>query len=140
MRTTPLAAALGLAATLTIAPLATASPASAAGKTCDGKAATIVVQPTTTYPRPWVVGTPGDDVIVGTDGLDRIDGGAGNDTICSLDGPDHVVGGAGDDRLFGGLDEYYPDDDYWGDVVEPGPGEGGGVPHRVAGHAEGERN
>ena len=123
MRTTPLAAALGLAATLTIAPLATASPASAAGKTCDGKAATIVVQPTTTYPRPWVVGTPGDDVIVGTDGLDRIDGGAGNDTICSLDGPDHVVGGAGDDRLFGGLDEYYPDDDYWGDVIEPGPGD-----------------
>ena len=122
MRTTSLAAALGFAATLTIVP-ATASPASAAGETCDGRAATIVVQPTTTYPKPWVVGTPGDDVIVGTDGLDRIDGGAGNDTICSLDGPDHLVGGAGDDRLFGGLDEYYPDDDYWGDVVEPGPGD-----------------
>jgi Ca2+-binding RTX toxin-like protein len=82
-----------------------------------------VAEPTTTYPRPWVLGTPGDDVIVGTDGMDRIDGGAGNDTICGLDHADHLVGGAGDDRLFGGLDDYYPDDDYWGDVVEPGPGD-----------------
>ncbi|HEY0645807.1 MAG TPA: hypothetical protein VGD39_20510, partial [Nocardioides sp.] len=110
MRTTPLAAALGLAATLTIAPVATlSSPASAAGATCDDKAATIVVQPTTTYPTPWVVGTPGDDVIVGTDDRDRIDGGGGNDTICGLAGDDHLVGSAGDDRLFGGLDgEYSP--------------------------------
>lgn len=126
MRTTPLAAALGLAAGLTIAPLATllgAAPAEAAGETCDGKAATIVVQPTTTWPKPWVVGTPGDDVIVGTVDPDRIDGGAGNDTICGLDHRDHLVGGAGDDRLFGGLDDYYPDDDLWGDVVEPGPGD-----------------
>lgn len=121
MRTTPLAAALGLAATLTIT--FPTSPASAAGETCDGKAATIVVQPTTAYPKPWVLGTPGDDVIVGTDGLDRIDGGAGNDTICGLDGQDHLVGGVGDDRLFGGLDWYEPDDDYWGDIVEPGPGD-----------------
>lgn len=125
MRTTPLAAALGLAATLTIVPALTgAGPASAAGETCDGKAATIVVQPTTTYPRPWTVGTPGDDVIVGTDDRDRIDGAGGNDTICGLVGDDHLVGGAGNDRLFGGLDgEYYPDDDYWGDIVEPGPGD-----------------
>ena len=125
MRTTPLAAALGLAATLTIAPVATlSSPASAAGETCDGKPATIVVQPTTTYPTPWVVGTPGDDVIVGTDDRDRIDGGGGNDTICALGGDDHLVGGTGDDRLFGGLDaEYFADDDYWGDVIEPGAGD-----------------
>ncbi|MDT0184518.1 calcium-binding protein [Microbacterium sp. ARD31] len=124
MRTTPLAAALGLAATVTIAPALTGTtPASAAGETCDGKAATIVVAPATTYPVPWTVGTPGDDVIVGTDERDRIDGGGGNDTICGLDGDDHLVGGAGDDRLFGGLDWYYPDDDYWGDVVEPGPGD-----------------
>lgn len=126
MRTTPLVAALGLAASLTIAPLAPlvgSSPASAAGETCDGKAATIVVQPTTDWPRPWVVGTPGDDVIVGSDGPDRIDGGAGNDTICGQDHRDHLIGGDGDDRLFGGLDDYYPDDDLWGDVVEPGPGD-----------------
>ena len=45
MRLTPLAAALGLAATLTIVPALTAAiPASAAGETCDGKAATIVAQ------------------------------------------------------------------------------------------------
>lgn len=124
MRTTPLAAALGLAASLTLVPLGTlAGPASAAGETCDGRAATIVAQPSTDWPRPWVIGTPGDDVIVGTDGADRIDGGDGNDTICGLDSFDHLVGGAGDDRLFGGLDDYYPDDDLYGDVVEPGPGD-----------------
>lgn len=122
MRTTSLSAALGLATALAVTPTL-AAPASADAPTCDGKTATIVVQPTTTWPKPWVVGTPGDDVIVGTDGRDRIDGGAGSDTICSLGSDDHVVGGAGDDRLFGGLDEYYPDDDYWGDVIEPGPGD-----------------
>ena len=122
MRTTSLTAALGLATALAVTPSLVA-PASADAPTCDAKTATIVVQPTTTWPKPWVVGTPGDDVIVGTDGRDRIDGGAGNDTICSLGSDDHVVGGAGDDRLFGGLDEYYPDDDYWGDVIEPGPGD-----------------
>ena len=122
MRTTSLTAALGLATALAVTP-SLAAPASADAPTCDGKTATIVVQPTTTWPKPWVVGTPGDDVIVGTDGRDRIDGGGGNDTICSLGSDDHVVGGAGDDRLFGGLDEYYPDDDYWGDVIEPGPGD-----------------
>lgn len=121
MRTTRLAAALGLAATLTIVPLA--GPASAAGGTCDGRTATIVAQPSTGWPKPWVVGTPGDDVIVGTEGADRIDGGDGNDTICGLDGRDHLVGGTGDDRLFGGLDDYSPDDDLYGDVVEPGPGD-----------------
>lgn len=124
MRTTTATAALGLAASLAIVPLGLApAPASGAGETCDGKAATIVVQPSTTRPIPLTVGTPGDDVIVGTDRRDRIDGGSGNDTICGLDSDDHLVGGAGDDRLFGGLDEYYPDDDYWGDVVEPGPGD-----------------
>ena len=121
MRTTTATAALGLAASLAIVPLGLA-PAAAAGETCDGKAATIVAQPSTTFPIAWVVGTPGDDVIVGTDRRARIDGGGGNDTICGLDSDDHLVGGAGDDRLFGGLDEYYPDDDYFGDVVEPGPG------------------
>ena len=73
MRTTSLTAALGLAAALAVTP-SLAAPASAETPTCDGKTATIVVQPTTTWPKPWVVGTPGDDVIVGTDGRDRIDG------------------------------------------------------------------
>lgn len=122
MRTTSMTAALGLVTALLIAPTLSA-PASAGELTCDGKAATIAVQPTTTWPRPWVVGTPGDDVIVGTDSTDRIDGAGGDDTICGLGSDDHLVGGEGNDRLFGGLDEYYPDDDYWGDVVEPGPGD-----------------
>ena len=62
-------------------------------------------------------------MIVGTEGRDRIEGGGGTDTICGLDGADYLVGGAGDDRLFGGLDEYSPGGGYWGDVVEPGPGD-----------------
>ena len=136
MRTTSLTAALGLATALAVTP-GLAAPASADAPTCvDGKTATIVVQPTTTWPKPWVVGTPGDDVIVGTDGRDRIDGGAGNDTICSLGSDDHVVGGAGDDRLFGGLDEYYPDKTT-GRRHRARPGRrlrGPGLPGRLEGH------
>jgi Ca2+-binding RTX toxin-like protein len=122
MRTPSLAATIGLATALTIVPLGY-SPASAEEPTCDGKVATIVVQPSTEWPRPWVMGTPGDDVIVGTDETDRIDAGAGNDTVCGLDSDDHIVGGPDNDRLFGGLDWYEADDDYWGDVIEPGPGD-----------------
>ena len=71
-----------------------------------------------------LTGTTGDDVIVGTDARDTIEGGAGDDTICALGGDDTVRGGAGDDRLFGGLDGVYvADDDFWGDVVVPGPGD-----------------
>lgn len=120
MRTTPLAAAIGLSLALAFAP-AVAIPAAAVGETCDGKAATIVVPPTST--GSWVVGTAGDDVIVGTDGPDAIDGAGGNDTICALDHGDQIVGGPGDDRLFGGLDFYQPDEDLRGDVIQPGPGD-----------------
>ena len=122
MRTTTLAAVLGLATSWTIT-LAPATPAAAATPTCDGLEATIVAPRTTGYPAAWVRGTEGDDVIVGTDGWDRIDGLGGDDVICGLDGTDHLVGGPGDDRLFGGVVDYYPDDDYAGDLVEPGPGD-----------------
>ena len=119
--------ALAVLAVTTVGPVTT-SPASAA-VTCDGKAATIVVpapvEPITDATETTAVtGTTGDDVIVGTDARDTIDGGAGNDTICALGGDDTVRGGAGDDRLFGGLDGVYvADDDFWGDVVVPGPGD-----------------
>ncbi|NPC41849.1 calcium-binding protein [Nocardioides sp. zg-1230] len=125
-RTATLTALAGLALS-TLGPV-TAAPATAAVG-CDGKAATIVVpapegpitDSTETAP---VTGTPGDDVIVGSEARDTIDGGAGNDTICALGGEDMVRGGVGDDRLFGGLDGVYvADDDFWGDVVVPGPGD-----------------
>ena len=125
MRPLVLAAVLPLAsAALTTAALAAVSPSVAAGETCDGRAATIVV-PDAGYRTAPVTGTPGDDVIVGTDGADTIDGSGGDDTVCGLGGPDVIRGGAGDDRLFGGLDAapYVVDDGYYGDHVEPGPGD-----------------
>jgi Ca2+-binding RTX toxin-like protein len=101
----------------------TSAPAQAA-VTCDGRAPTIVVAPSTTYPVTPVQGTPSDDVILGTDGDDIILGNGGNDVICALAGRDEIQGGDGDDRLFGGIDgPYYPDDGYRGDVLVPGPGD-----------------
>ncbi|MBS2940123.1 hypothetical protein KDN32_20495 [Nocardioides sp. J2M5] len=128
MRRTTTLTTLALTGALSLTALVGTSPASAA-VTCDGKVATIVVPTppgeitdvTETAP---VTGTPGDDVIVGTEARDTIDGAGGNDTICALGGDDTVRGGEGDDRLFGGLDGVYvPDDDFWGDLVVPGPGD-----------------
>jgi predicted extracellular nuclease len=50
---------------------------------------------------PTIVGTPGDDVITGTNGRDVIMGLGGNDTIAGGNGDDVICGGAGDDRLTG---------------------------------------
>lgn len=105
-----------LTAALTVVP----SPTTAAGATCDGLAATIVVTtaPDTTY------GTAGDDVIVGTAGDDLIFGLGGNDTICGLGGADHLRGEDGNDRLFGGPDaEYDVFEEHYGDLLVPGPGD-----------------
>ena len=53
MRTSTATAALGLVASVAIVPLALASgPATGAGETCDGKAATVVVQPGTARRSP----------------------------------------------------------------------------------------
>lgn len=49
-----------------------------------------------------IVGTSGDDVILGSDGPDIIRGGGGNDVICSGDGDDDVRGGSGSDTIFAG--------------------------------------
>lgn len=122
-RTTPLTTIAALVAL----PLGLSLPAASAlaAETCDGKVATIVVPPRPgSFGTDPVVGTPGDDVIVGSAQSDDIDGAGGNDTICGLAGADDLAGGTGDDRLFGGLDEdYSPDDDYFGDLIAPGPGD-----------------
>jgi Ca2+-binding RTX toxin-like protein len=119
-----LVAVLGLALPLVGAHGQT-SAADADGLTCDGLTATLVVP--SPSPGAWVVptftGTAGDDVIVGSAERDVIDGAGGNDVVCGLAGNDHLIGGEGDDRLFGGLDRrYQADDGYYGDLVEPGPG------------------
>ncbi len=48
------------------------------------------------------VPTEGDDVILGTDGADVINGLGGNDIICGERGADIIRGGPGNDRVFGG--------------------------------------
>ena len=120
-RTTTMTA---LALVVAVSPLGLAAAPARAAETCDGKVATIVVPPKPgAFSTDPVTGTPGDDVIVGSVQADDIDGAGGNDTICGLAGADDLTGGPGDDRLFGGLDEEYsPDDDYFGDLVTPGPG------------------
>lgn len=47
------------------------------------------------------VGTSGDDVIIGTNGVDRILAGDGDDTICGKNGDDDVNGEEGDDTIHG---------------------------------------
>ena len=58
-----------------------------------------------------LVGGPGDDVLVGTDGPDvilgragddRINGKGGNDILCGGSGSNLIIGGAGNDFLLGG--------------------------------------
>ena len=129
MRHTTALTTLATLAGLALTPLAVTAPA-AAVVTCDGLVATIVVPAPTDDPvtdateTDPVTGTPGDDVIVGTAARDTIDGAGGDDTICGLGGDDTLRGGDGDDRIFGGLDGVYvPDDDFWGDVIIPGPGD-----------------
>ena len=50
-----------------------------------------------------VTGTAGDDVLLGSDGLDILSGLAGNDTLSASLGDDTLSGGAGDDALYDGL-------------------------------------
>ena len=70
------------------------------------------------------MGTPGDDVIVGSDYDDVIAGLGGDDVICGRAGDDAIAGGDGDDRLFAGDDEEVPAPyDYPATgSISPGPG------------------
>ena len=49
-----------------------------------------------------IIGTEGDDIIVGENKEEFIDGGAGDDIIVGGDGNDMIDGGKGHDELFGG--------------------------------------
>ncbi|MBT8155733.1 hypothetical protein KMP13_18060 [Epibacterium ulvae] len=51
---------------------------------------------------PTFLGTPRDDVLTGSFGLDLIEGGDGNDTIYGREHRDTLIGGAGDDKIVTG--------------------------------------
>jgi Ca2+-binding RTX toxin-like protein len=84
-------------------------------------------------------GGDGDDVLLGTDCGDEIDGGAGDDDIDARGGRDVVLGGAGDDHVVAGTG----DDSVWGgdgdDIVFGGDGAdhlfGGAGRDRLSGDA-----
>ena len=87
---------LCLAAAMSTVGLAGAAPATAQETpTCFGETATLTGSG-------FLFGTPGDDVIVGSEDFDLIDGLGGDDRICSLGGDDIVRGGQGNDRLDAG--------------------------------------
>ena len=68
------------------------------GAHCGGLPATQVGTPGNDV----IVGTPLADVIVGFGGRDVIRGGAGDDVICGNGGRDRLIGNQGDDILYGG--------------------------------------
>ena len=47
-------------------------------------------------------GTPGDDVIKGRNGPDRILGRGGDDKLCGNKGTDRIIGNGGGDKMHGG--------------------------------------
>ena len=51
---------------------------------------------------PPIIGTVGDDNLLGTHCADTIDGAAGNDNIDAREGNDHIRGGEGDDHIVAG--------------------------------------
>lgn len=67
------------------------SEAGALTRKCDGGEVTVE-------------GTPGDDVLWGTDGHDVLSGGGGDDTLIGRGGMDILCGGDGDDKLKGGME------------------------------------
>ena len=66
---------------------------------CFGERATMTAFPGRT------VGSPGNDVIVGTDGDERVNGRGGRDLICTGPGDDVLKGGGRADKLNGQGDE-----------------------------------
>ncbi len=65
------------------------------GRTCAGVVATV-------KGTGAILGTRGDDVIVGSRRADTINGRGGDDIVCGLAGRDRLIGKAGDDTLRGG--------------------------------------
>ena len=66
--------------------------------------------------------TDGDDVILGTEGSDRISAGAGRDVICGLGGDDVINAGQGADIVFGGGGDDVINAGQGRDIVDAGAG------------------
>ena len=114
-----------VAATLLATPfLAVSGPAAAEPQgDCAGQAPTIVG----TAGDDVIVGGPGRDVVIGLGGDDTIRGLGGDDVLCGGEGTDVVRGGAGDDLLLGGLGAGVlsggaGDDRLIGSMMIPAPG------------------
>ncbi len=69
-----------------------------------------------------VTGTAGDDLLLGSDCADRIEGLGGDDLIDARGGSDIVVGGAGNDHIFGGAGHDRIDAGAGDDIVFGGAG------------------
>ena len=98
-------------------PLGVAVDALTPSGACLGRRATI----TATGGGP-TRGTPGNDVIVGSRGTDRISSGGGSDLVCSRAGDDRVSTGAGADRVSAGPGEDWVRTGGGADSVNPGSG------------------
>lgn len=92
-RLTRASALLGLLA-LVVGLLVISTGTAGAQASCFGHTATIIARP-----GQVTHGTPGRDVIVGTDGADEIHGYGGRDLICTGGGDDAVYGGRGGDQI-----------------------------------------
>ncbi len=112
-----IAAAISLAAVLSIA-LAGLSPAAGAAASCFGKKATIVTS------KSKVIGTKDHDVIVVTGNRRHIiDGAGGHDRICGSPGTDSIVGNGGNDKVDAGGGDDSATGSTGNDTVRGGPGD-----------------
>ena len=86
--------------------------------TCNGLPATIIGTPGDDV----IYGTNGSDVIVGLGGNDTIYGGNANDVICGDAGNDTIYGGNGNDTLLGSVGDDTLDGGNGNDVLNSGNG------------------
>jgi Ca2+-binding RTX toxin-like protein len=68
----------------------------------DGAASVLQTAYFSVIEAPPIIGTAGDDNLLGTHCVDTIDGRAGNDNIDAREGNDIIIGGAGDDHIIAG--------------------------------------
>jgi len=78
-----------------------------AGPLCNG------LRPTVNMANSWARPSAGNDVVLGTNGIDTIDAQAGDDVVCGGGSADLIRGGAGDDLIYAGGGS---------DSVDAGPG------------------
>ncbi len=69
-----------------------------------------------------IKGTDGDDILIGDDKKNKIEGKGGDDEIRGLGGDDHLKGGDGNDQLFGGEGKDHLDGDDGDDFLSGGEG------------------